>query len=165
MKTTRANPTSSSVRLGWRALQVTVALTCLVAAPPAYATLGGDVSTVVANHASLGGTVQITALGAVGNGERHELSLPSGVVVREYVAKGSVYAISWSGARPPDLRELLGSYFPKLSRATGVPGSHHRMILRGEDFSVDTMAHRGSFAGRAWVPSLVPAGVDVGALR
>jgi hypothetical protein len=118
------------------------------------------VSSVAVNHASLGGALHVTALG---QGERHELTLPSGVVVRQYVAGGTVYAIAWSGPRPPNLRELLGAYFSKLDGASG-GSSHHRMSLKGADFRVETMAHRGSFTGRAWVPSLVPAGVDVGVL-
>jgi hypothetical protein len=149
-----------SQRLFRRSLPAGVSLACLVGAPSAHATLGGDVASVATNHANLGGVLHVTALA---QGERHELTLPSGVVVREYVAGGTVYAIVWSGARPPDLRELLGSYFSKLSGASG-GGSHHRMSIRGEDFRVETMAHRGSFSGRAWLPSLVPAGVDVGVL-
>jgi hypothetical protein len=136
------------------------ALACFVGESPARATLGADVSSVAVNHANLGGVLHVTPLG---QGERHELTLPSGVVVHQYVAGGTVYAIAWSGPRPPNLRELLGSYFSKLSGASG-GSSHHRMSISGADFRVETMAHRGSFSGRAWVPSLVPAGVDVGVL-
>jgi hypothetical protein len=136
------------------------ALACLVETAPASATLGEDVSSVALNRANLGGVLHVTPLG---QGERHELTLPSGVVVRQYVVSGTVYAIAWSGPRPPNLRELLGTYFAKLDGASG-SSSHHRMSLKGADFRVETMAHRGSFSGRAWVPSLVPAGVDVGVL-
>jgi hypothetical protein len=157
MRSLRNTP---SVRFFRRILPAGAALACFVGAAPARATLGADVSSVAVNHANLGGVVHVTPLG---QGERHELTLPSGVVVRQYVVGGTVYAIAWSGPRPPNLRELLGTYFSKLDGGSG-GSSHHRMSLKGADFRVETMAHRGSFTGRAWVPSLVPAGVDVGVL-
>jgi hypothetical protein len=126
----------------------------------AGATLGGDLASVASNARALGATRQMTKLAS---GERHDLTLSSGIVVHEYVSKsGVVYAVSWSGPRMPDLKELLGPYFAQLSGRTS-KGSHHRMEVRGADVVVRSTGHRHSFAGRAWVPSLLPNGVQVDA--
>jgi hypothetical protein len=127
-------------------------------APEARATLGGDVASVVTNQARLGATRQALK---VASGERHELVLPSGIVVRQYLSQsGAVYAVAWSGPRMPDLRELLGPYFAQWEQTDPAQrrGLHH-MVMTGTDLVIQSSGHRGSFAGRAWVPSLVPAGV------
>jgi hypothetical protein len=136
---------------------------CLGAAQDANATLGGDVASVAANQRNLGGARQVQKLAS---GERHELQLPSGIVVREYVAPGgAVYAITWRGPRMPDLRELLGPYFAQLARRdVRQREGHHRLTLTGSDLEIRASGHRRTFAGRAWVPSLVPAGVDLDAV-
>jgi hypothetical protein len=125
----------------------------------AEATLGGDTASVQTNQEHLGAARQVQRLKT---GERHELVLPSGILVREYVSPdGAVYAITWHGPRMPDLRELLGPYFAQLVESDSRPREGiHRMTMTGPDLVVRSSGHRGSFAGRAWVPSLVPAGVD-----
>jgi hypothetical protein len=130
---------------------------CLGGAPDARATLGGDVATIAANERELAAVRHVQKLAS---GERHDLTLPSGIVVHEYVSAGGVvYAMTWRGPRMPDLRELLGPYFAELG---GHPwGGHHRMTMVGSDLVIRSSGHRGSFAGRAWVPSLVPSGIHV----
>lgn len=149
VKLCRTLAASSVLFLGW-----------LGAVRDARATLGGDIASIAANGRSLGAARQVTKLAA---GERHELTLPSGIVVHEYVSpSGAVYAITWRGPRMPDLRELLGPYFAQLSgRASS--GGHHRMNLAGSDLVVQSIGHRRWFTGRAWAPSLVPPGVKVDA--
>jgi hypothetical protein len=130
----------------------------LGAAREASATLGGDVASIASNEQRLAGARRVEKLAS---GERHDLQLRSGIVVHEYVsAAGAVYAISWSGPTMPDLRELLGPYFGQLERREG-GGGHNRMTIVGSDLVVRSGGRRGSFAGRAWVPSLVPSGVNV----
>lgn len=126
----------------------------------ARATLGGDADSVATNQQHLGATRQIKAMQ---RGERHELRLPSGPVVHEYLSPaGAVYAVSWHGHGMPDLHELLGAYFPQLSTRRR-RGGHHRMALTGNDLVVESTGHGRLFTGRAWVPSLVPDGVDAAA--
>ncbi|HEX3343729.1 MAG TPA: DUF2844 domain-containing protein [Polyangiaceae bacterium] len=154
MRTKRAELCRRLIAVGF------VSVACLGAEGEARATLGRDVASVVANQQRLAGTRQVTKLPS---GERHELVLPSGVVVEEYVSPaGAVYAITWRGPRMPDLRELLGSYFSRL--AAHPRAGHHRMSVTGADLVVRSSGHRRSFTGRAWVPSLVPSGVDVEAV-
>jgi hypothetical protein len=150
---------------GWQVGKVLAAAITLLsfwlgAAHDASATLGEDVGSVASNVQALSATRKVQKLAS---GERHELTLASGVVVHEYVsASGVVYAVTWRGPRMPDLRELLGSYFAQLS-ARAPTGGHHRVTLRGVDVVIRSGGHGHSFAGRAWVPSLVPNGVDVDA--
>jgi Protein of unknown function (DUF2844) len=143
-----------------RILVGTVALGCLLGAGRhAHATLGGDIASVEADQDRLRAVRQITKLPF---GERHDLLLPSGVVVREYVSPGgTVFAITWHGPRMPDLRGLLGASFEQwVESDTRVRQGPHRTTMTGPDLVVRSGGHRGSFAGRAWVPSLVPPGVD-----
>jgi hypothetical protein len=137
-----------------------VSCCCLGATRDAHATLGGNVASVVSNQQQLGATHQVLKLAI---GERHELQLPSGIVVHEYVsASGAVYAITWHGPRKPDLRELLGPYFAQLAqRSSQAKLGHHHMLLEGSDLVIQSNGHRGTSSGRAWVPSLVPAGVNL----
>jgi hypothetical protein len=152
-----------SLRFGKTLVAASVALGCgLGAIPDARATLGGDRASVAGNEQHLVATRQVLRLAV---GERHELTLPSGLVVREYVSPGgAVYAVTWSGPRMPDLRELLGGYFAQLGGRDAAAG-HHRMSVTGADFAVRSTGHRHHFAGRAWVPSLVPAGVQLESLE
>ncbi len=137
-----------------------VSCCCLASARDARATLGGKVASVASNQQHLGATHQVLKLAV---GERHELQLPSGIVVHEYVSpSGAVYAITWHGPRKPDLRELLGPYFAQLAqRSSQAKIGHHRMHLEGSDLVIDSTGHRSTSSGRAWVPSLVPAGVNL----
>jgi hypothetical protein len=147
---------SSSFRFG-TAATAALAFACALWAPSARATLGSDAASVDANQHALVATRQIVKLPS---GERHDLALPSGVIVREYVAPGgAVYAVTWSEPRVPDLREVLGPYFAQLG-ARASHGGHHRMNVAAQDFVVRSSGHGHTFSGRAWVPSLVPAGVD-----
>lgn len=129
---------------------------CLAAPRDARATLGGDLTSVAENQQHLSSTRQVIR---IPSGERHDLLLPSGTLVREYVSpSGAVYAISWRGPRVPDLRELLGPHFAELANRDRT-GGHNRMTVTGADLVVQATGHRRSFEGRAWIPSLVPAGV------
>jgi hypothetical protein len=146
-------------KFGRVAVATSVVCAVLVACPNARATLGDNVTSVNGNHQRLGGERSVLKLA---NGERHDMRLPSGTVVHQYVSSaGVVYAIAWRGPRKPDLRELLGTYFGKMAQAKRVPiGGHHIVIRRGDDLVVDVVGRPRSSSGRAWVPSLVPTGVN-----
>jgi hypothetical protein len=137
---------------------------CLGAGKTAHATLGGDVASVAGNRQHLGGVGDVHVL-KLAYGERHELTLPSGLVVHEFVSPtGAVYAVTWRGPRMPDLRELLGPYFTQLESRDAFPHTgHHQMKMSGFDLEIRASGHLHSFSGRAWVPSMVPVGVNIDA--
>src|SRR5580658_5115880 len=124
----------------------------------AHATLAGDSTSISANEHALGAVRTALALPV---GARHDLALPSGGMIHEYVSpSGVVYAVTWRGPGAPNLRELLGAHFDDLAKRPPQAG-HHALRLTLADFEVRSWNHRHMFGGRAWVPSLVPEGVDV----
>jgi len=88
---------------------------------------------------------------------------PDGVTVREYVApSGTIFGVGWQGHRPPDLSILFGSYFGEYMSASQAARHKdlHRSRVVGPDSVVVMSGHMGRVQGRAWVPSLIPSGVD-----
>jgi hypothetical protein len=145
--------------LGKALLVVGASIACSLGARDARATLGESVPSVSANEQHLGAVHRVVKLAT---GERHELALPSGFVVHEYVSPaGMVYAVTWHGHQPPNLQELLGSYFGHLATGHDSAQGHNRLNLVDSDFAIQAWGHGRNFSGRAWVPSLVPAGVKV----
>ncbi|TAL96110.1 MAG: DUF2844 domain-containing protein [Paraburkholderia sp.] len=94
-----------------------------------------------------------------------ETTFGSGTVVHEYVSSaGTVFGIAWQGPQMPDLATLLGSYFPqyvdavKASRAT--LGRRGVSAINQDTLVVRSGGHMGAFAGVAWLPQALPAGVS-----
>ncbi len=82
---------------------------------PAFAALGGDVSSVQADQAHMNAQLRIQTGQAY---TVHELHQTNGTVVKEFISPaGKVFAVSWSGAFMPDLRQLMGTYFGQFSQA------------------------------------------------
>jgi hypothetical protein len=137
----------------------------LLALPlPALATLGGDASTTQGDQLHMKATLRVSpgAKYAV-----HELTLPSGTAVREYVSpQGTVFAVAWKGPLKPDLRQLLGDYFDRyVQDAPNSHGSHAASRVVQPDFVVHSMGHMRAFTGRAYLPLALPAGVAVSELQ
>jgi Protein of unknown function (DUF2844) len=139
-------------------------LLALAAARPARATLGADVTSVARDREALQGSLAVTSAAAW---QVHELSTPSGVVVREYVAKaGQVFAVTWEGKRQPDLRQLLGPWFARFTSETRAHRTgHHLLSIDAPDFSVSVVRFQRGFRGRAILPAQLPAGVSRDQLR
>jgi Protein of unknown function (DUF2844) len=97
----------------------------------------------------------------------HEIALPSGTVVREYVALGgAVFAIAWRGPKVPNLRQALGRYFDNyVATAKATPINHRRLDIAQTDLVVHAMGHMRAFSGIAYVPQAIPSGVSVGELQ
>ncbi len=142
-------------------------LLLLGAAAPALAHLGGDTGSVAADRRALAGELRSAAsLQYVA----HTITAATGTTVTEYCsAQGTVFAITWQGPTPPDLRTLFGGYFAAFQSATAASaasraGAHRQLSLVQADLVVQAIGHPRSFRGRAYVPSLLPAGVVVDAL-
>jgi Protein of unknown function (DUF2844) len=97
----------------------------------------------------------------------HEIDLPSGTVLREFVTQGgAVFAVAWRGPVIPNLRQALGKYFDNYVAAAKVsPVNHRRLDISQPDLEVHASGHMRSFSGIAYLPQTVPAGVSVGELR
>jgi hypothetical protein len=148
------------------ALVLTLMAASLGAAAPARAALGGDVSSVEADRASLKGA--LTGFRTVQGGYGvHELTTASGVHLREYVAGGKVFAVSWQGPVIPDLRQVLGTYYAVYAQAAAAPhaGGHRHLRVEQPGLVVESNGHMRAFYGRAWDPALLPANFSVANIR
>ena len=97
----------------------------------------------------------------------HEIELPSGTVMREFVGTdGKVFAVAWHGPTRPDLRQALGQYFDAYVSAprAKIADRRHVQIQQG-DLIVQAGGHMGALSGRAYLASAVPSGVSVGDLH
>jgi Protein of unknown function (DUF2844) len=133
----------------------------LMLALPAWAGLGEDVSSVQADQAKMLGSLRSTQTQAY---TVHEIHGATGTTVREYVSGGKVFAVAWQGPWPPDMRQVLASYFDQYQRAaqTQVSSRAGRRPLMIEEpgLVVQSGGHMRSFAGRAYVPEMLPPGVS-----
>ncbi|HUO24583.1 MAG TPA: DUF2844 domain-containing protein [Candidatus Aquilonibacter sp.] len=138
----------------------------LFPAPPAFAALGQSVSSVQADQLHMHATLRTTKAEAY---EVQEIDAPTGTIVREYVSSGKVFAIAWHGPWPPDMRQILGSYFDAYVTATQAQASSHagRKPLRIEQpgLVVEAGGHMRWFVGKAYIPDMLPQGVSAEEIR
>lgn len=144
-----------------------LSLLMVVTALPAFAALGGDVSTVDADRVHMQGSLRITHSDAY---EVHEIQSPSGIAVREYVSPaGKIFAVAWRGPWIPDMQQLLGDYFQRYvdaaqAHANNRPGRRPLHIVE-PGFVLQMFGHMRSFTGRAYIPEMIPQGVRVEAIQ
>ncbi len=133
----------------------------------AQAALGGGMATVREDFARFGGRLRTVPAPLY---QVHEIQLADGGSIREYAAAdGTVFAVAWSTRFKPALQPLLGQRAADYAAASRVaaqrPGIKRSLVLRRQDLVVNSTSHLNAFVGRAYAPSLVPAGVDVNELR
>jgi hypothetical protein len=130
--------------------------------PPARASLGGNVNSVESDRAQMHASVQVTQHNAY---EVHEMQVPGGTVVDEYVSpEGTVFAIAWHGEFPPPMQQILGSYFQQYSAALQARPrmyGHHPLNIQQQGLVVQTGGHMRAHFGRAYLPDLLPQGITV----
>jgi hypothetical protein len=143
-------------------LLVTVA--CCALSLPASAELGGPASSIQADQANMKGTLQVTKAEGY---EIHEIQAAQGAKVREYVSpSGTVFGVAWQGQWKPNLRQLLGSYFDQYVKATPVNKSLRGAVtVQTPELVVQSAGHPGAFAGRAYLPQMIPQGASVSAIK
>jgi hypothetical protein len=97
----------------------------------------------------------------------HEIQLPSGTVMREFVApNGNVFAVAWQGPTRPDLRQALGQYFGAFASAPRSKFSDRRHVqIQQGDVVVQSSGHMRALSGRAYLQSAIPSGVNLGDLH
>jgi hypothetical protein len=142
-----------------------LALALAAAALPSHATLGEAAATVEGDRMALRAarTVQAQPLFDV-----HELALANGTTVREYVSRsGEVFAVTWSGATNPDLRQLLGAarHDSVLASRNRLRAGHGHQRVQEGSLIVETGGRMRALRGRAYLSDRIPAGVGLDALR
>ena len=137
-------------------------------AAPAFAVLGGDLSTVTAAQSRMR-AARVTTAAAQGT-TVHELRLADGSAIREFVnAQGIVYAVAWSTRLKPDYSYLLGIHAAEfeagIAAKASTPGLKRSVAVERGDLVVHSSGRLGSFVGKAWLKSQMPAGQTPDAIR
>jgi hypothetical protein len=99
----------------------------------------------------------------------HEILVPTGIVVREYVsALGKVSAVTWDGPWPPDMRQILANYFEPYVKAAqaqvNARAGRRPLMIEQPGLVVQPGGRMLSFAGRAYIPEMLPPGVRTEAI-
>jgi hypothetical protein len=138
---------------------------------PATASLGGNVGSVESDRAQMNASLQVTQHGSYAV---HEMQVPGGTVVDEYVAPdGQVFAVSWHGQFPPPMQQILGTYFQQYSAALQAQSSqaqpkmygHRPLNIQQQGLVVQTSGHMRAYSGRAYIPDLLPQGMTVNQIQ
>lgn len=88
--------------------------------------------------------------------------------MREFVSSsGKVFAIAWQAPSPPDLKQLLGSYFDEFQKAAAVSRRPGRapLFVQHSGLVVQLGGHMRSFTGRAFLPDQLPSGMQTEEIR
>jgi len=131
----------------------------------AGATLGEPEITVQSDVAQLRASIKNSSDRA--SYRVHEIQLPGGTLLREFVAPGgNVFAVAWNGPTKPNLRQALGKYFDAMVSAPKpkFADRRHLQIQQG-DLVVQGSGHMRAFSGRAYLASAIPSGVNLGDLH
>ena len=96
--------------------------------------------------------------------------LPDGTVVDEYASsEGTVFAVTWHGQFPPQMQQILGSYFEQYADALQTqpaqPYGHRPLNIQIPGLVVQTSGHMRAHYGRAYLPDGLPAGVQADQIR
>jgi Protein of unknown function (DUF2844) len=149
------------------AILLAMTMMIMMTAAPAFAGLGQDVSSVPADQVQMKGTLRSTQTQAY---TVHEIRAATGTVVREFVSpSGKVFGVAWQGPWPPNMRQILATYFEQYQRAAQAqvnsrPG-RRPLLLEQPGLVVQSGGHMRSFAGRAYVPDMLPSEVSAEAIR
>ena len=151
-------------RAGRTATQLALAAAVLVALP-AWATLGGDEASVIADQAALNATLVKTANAGYTD---YALTLPNGIIVHEFVnPAGQVFEVTWNGkGKRPDMRQILGTHFDKFNAPVSQKARNdkHATARRADrvaaDFEMHSAVHNRIFTGTAHLPSQLPASLS-----
>jgi hypothetical protein len=125
----------------------------------ADAALGDDAPSIALDQKRMQAKLQVLDRGSYAI---HELQLPTGARVREFVGNsGKVFGVSWSGGWRPNLRDILGAHYERFlegmrgRRATRGPV---RIALPG--MVVIMAGHQRSFFGQVCLLDMLPPGLQ-----
>lgn len=148
-------------------LMVGMTLTAMTNPSPVFGALGGDAASVEADRAKMEATLQTTSkqLYTV-----HEMHTANNVTVREFVSPaGKVFGVAWEGASRPDMKQLLGAYFDQYTEAAQKQEAKRAgrgpLLIQQPGFVMQMSGHMRALVGRAYIPQLIPTGVQIEELR
>lgn len=141
---------------------------------PAWAALGDNAASVLTDQARMKGTLRSTDNRTY---VLHEITMSSGAKVREFVTPGgAVFGVAWEGQFPPDFQVLLGAYYQQAQEATtqrsatqpeggSVRRGRGPTVIQTPGLVLYQTGHMRSFHGQAYIPQLVPQGVQASGIR
>lgn len=151
----------------WKGLMVAMALAGITSPSPVFGSLGSDVTSVEADRAKMEATLQTTSKQLY---TIHEMHTANNVTVKEFVSpSGKVFGVAWEGASRPDMKQLLGVYFDQYTQAVqqqeAKRAGHGPLLIQQPGFVMQMTGHMRALTGRAYIPQLVPSGVQLEELR
>ena len=133
---------------------------------PTLASLGGNVSTVESDRVQMKASIKVTQHDTY---NIHEISAPGGTAVDEYVtAEGKVFAVTWHGQFPPQMQQILGTYFQQYAAALQTKAKmygHRPLNIQEPGLVVQTGGRMRAHFGRAYIPDLLPQGMTVSQIQ
>jgi hypothetical protein len=143
-----------------------IAAAFLALAEPVRATLGEAEDSINVDKTAIAATDISTE---VHNGYTVRVLRSDAVTLREYVTpNGIIFAIAWNGLIHPDLAALLGSYTGEyrtaMEQISREPG-RRRLRVQTNQIMVEKWGHMRNLQGRAYLPALIPPGVNVDEIK
>jgi hypothetical protein len=150
---------NSTHALGKKVCRVTVLAFIVIMSVSAFAALGGDASSVDSDQAQMRAQRRVTQTAKY---SVHELQAYTGATVREFLnPQGKVFGVAWAGQAKPDMRQVLGTYYDEYAKLLPTRRLHRPVTIQGSNFVVESGGHQRALAGRAYIPGMVPQGVDL----
>jgi hypothetical protein len=134
----------------------------------ALAGLGSDIHSVAVDREAMHGGLQSASTQLF---SLHTITTEAGTTINEYATpQGAIFAVTWRGSMPPDLQQLFGTYYDQYQSAaadaaSAHPGDHRHLNISTADLVVQAVGRPRYYHGRAFVRSLIPAGVSLDALQ
>lgn len=149
-----------------RAFSLGLSFILLLTVRPAGATLGEKAAAVVSGRKVLAAGRAATMVQMAYTVEEIR---SAAVTVRKYISPGGVvFAIAWRGFIHPDLTPLLGSYAGEyeaaLKQTRRLPGLR-RLQVKANRVVVEKWGQMRNLQGRAYLPALLPAGVNIDEIK
>jgi len=148
--------------------------TMIALSGPVWATLGDNAASVLTDQARMKGTLNSVDKQTY---VLHEITLTSGGKIREYVSpSGAVFAVAWDG-QAPNLQLLLGPYYAQAKQArqaqadqpaqdaTAAPIRRGPAAIETPGLVMYQSGRMRSFHGLAYIPQLIPQGVQPSDIR
>ena len=148
---------------GTRSFPLSLLLSLFTLALPAMAALGGDASSVQADVSQMKAQLRVTQKQSY---VVHELHASGGAIVREYVSPaGKVFGVAWNGPVMPDMRQVLGEYFPRFASAAKARRPQGPMTINDQGLVLHSGGHMRAYTGNAYIPQMLPEGVRPDAIQ
>jgi hypothetical protein len=148
----------------WIFVALSVVLDLMGSTVPASAALGGDVASVQDDMLHMKASLRLSHPDGY---TVHELQMQHGSV-REFVnPSGKVFGVAWEGFFMPDMKQLLGTYFDKYVEAArrGQGKGRAPLVIHDSELVMRSTGHMRAWKGVAYVPDMVPQGVNVDDIR